>query len=63
MTLLFQVLKTKAKSDQLANTELLGKAADVVEKSELLETAADVVANAEGLEVQANAEEEKSETE
>jgi len=58
-----KVLKTKAKSDQLAKSELLGNAADVVDKSELLETAADVVANAEGLEVQANAEEEKSESE
>ena len=56
-------MKTKGKSDQLANSELLGKAADVVDKSELLETAADVVANAEGLEVQANAEQEKSESE
>ena len=56
-------MKTKAKSDQLANSDLLGKAADVVDKSELLETAADVVANAEGLEVQTNAEQEKSESE
>ena len=56
-------MKTKAKSDQLAKSELLGNAADVVDKSELLKTAADVVANAEGLEVQANAEQEKSETE